>query len=615
MLRRRKFFQGRRIRGADVLDIAWLDPSGREMTDETWSSPDVRCLGVRLNGDAIDEVDERGERDRRRHAGAAAQRRTRTPCRSCCRRRRPEERWETLIDTADPWLPSRRLRAGDRYRAAGTIDGGPEAELPQGRPAARRRTGDRWGCTDESASRDHDRRDMSKTAARRLETAMRRRRAADSVGDRRAARSALQRASSSKGVQPEVDGGRFPIKRTVGRGRWSSARTSSPTATMRSRRCCCIGSAGDAAWHEMPMDAARQRSLAGARSRSTRLGATSTRSKAGSTASRSWRHELSKKFGAGAGRRRASCSKGPRSSASTLAAGAATRPADEHGVLAGRAAALARRERSNRRQRVARGAGRRELADADGGAPGSQRGRRATTACSTSTVERERARFGAWYEMFPRSAGHRSDAQRARSARRTARLPYVASMGFDVLYLPPIHPIGRSFRKGRNNALTRRPGRSGQPVGDRRGGGRAHGGRARARHARRLRSLRRGGAAASGSRSRSTSRSRLARSSVRARASRVVPAPADGTIKYAENPPKKYQDIYPFDFETRGLAGALGRAEATCSSSGSAHGVTIFRVDNPHTKPFRVLGVGDRRDQAASTRTRSSWPRRSRGRR
>src|SRR5678816_192013 len=62
VLRRRKFFQGRRIRGADVLDIAWLDPSGREMTDETWNSPDVRCLGVRLNGDAIDEMDERGDR-------------------------------------------------------------------------------------------------------------------------------------------------------------------------------------------------------------------------------------------------------------------------------------------------------------------------------------------------------------------------------------------------------------------------------------------------------------------------------------------------------------------------------------------------------------------------
>ena len=62
VLRRRKFFQGRRIRGADVIDIAWIDPSGREMTDETWNSPDVRCLGVRLNGDAINEVNERGER-------------------------------------------------------------------------------------------------------------------------------------------------------------------------------------------------------------------------------------------------------------------------------------------------------------------------------------------------------------------------------------------------------------------------------------------------------------------------------------------------------------------------------------------------------------------------
>ena len=60
MLRRRKFFQGRSIRGADVQDIAWLDPSGREMTDEAWNAPDVRCLGVRLSGDAIDEVDERG---------------------------------------------------------------------------------------------------------------------------------------------------------------------------------------------------------------------------------------------------------------------------------------------------------------------------------------------------------------------------------------------------------------------------------------------------------------------------------------------------------------------------------------------------------------------------
>ncbi len=114
VLRRRKFFQGRRIRGADVLDIAWLDPSGREMTDETWSSPDVRCLGVRLNGDAIDEVDERGARiigDTLLLLLNGADQ----PIAFTLPMTAPEERWETLIDTADPWAPARRLRAGGRY--------------------------------------------------------------------------------------------------------------------------------------------------------------------------------------------------------------------------------------------------------------------------------------------------------------------------------------------------------------------------------------------------------------------------------------------------------------------------------------------------------------------
>jgi glycogen operon protein len=114
VLRRRKFFQGRRIRGAHVSDIAWLDPSGCEMTDDTWSSPDVRCLGVRLNGDAIDEVDERGGRiigDTLLLILNAGERLVAFTLPAT----KPEERWETLIDTADPWAPSRRLRAGGRY--------------------------------------------------------------------------------------------------------------------------------------------------------------------------------------------------------------------------------------------------------------------------------------------------------------------------------------------------------------------------------------------------------------------------------------------------------------------------------------------------------------------
>jgi glycogen operon protein len=118
VLRRRRFFQGRRIRGAEVQDIAWLDPSGREMTDEVWNSPDARRLGVRLNGDAIGEINERGEQvvgdtllilfNADKDAVPFVVPTT-----------KPQERWESLLDTADPWTPSKRLRAGDRYQLQG----------------------------------------------------------------------------------------------------------------------------------------------------------------------------------------------------------------------------------------------------------------------------------------------------------------------------------------------------------------------------------------------------------------------------------------------------------------------------------------------------------------
>ncbi len=118
MLRRRKFLQGRRIRGAEVQDIAWLAPSGHEMTDAAWNSPDVGRIGVRLNGNAIDEVDERGERvtgDTLLLLFNAA----RDAIPFVLPATTADERWETLLDTADPWLPARRLRAGDRYELRG----------------------------------------------------------------------------------------------------------------------------------------------------------------------------------------------------------------------------------------------------------------------------------------------------------------------------------------------------------------------------------------------------------------------------------------------------------------------------------------------------------------
>ena len=140
VLRRRKFFQGRRIRGADVTDIAWIDPSGREMTDETWNSPDVRCLGVRLNGDAIDEVNERGERIVGDtlvillNAGEDA-----VPF--SLPATGPTERWEAIVDTADPWAPVRWLMAKDRFRLQSAIDDRPAAGVPRARRPAGVRLG------------------------------------------------------------------------------------------------------------------------------------------------------------------------------------------------------------------------------------------------------------------------------------------------------------------------------------------------------------------------------------------------------------------------------------------------------------------------------------------
>jgi starch synthase (maltosyl-transferring) len=202
----------------------------------------------------------------------------------------------------------------------------------------------------------------------------------------------------------------------------------------------------------------------------------------------------------------------------------------------------------------------------------------------TVIAERERARFGAWYEMFPRSAG--TDPSRSATfAEAAERLPYIASMGFDVVYLPPIHPIGTSFRKGRNNSLTAVPGDPGSPwaIGSAEGGHTAI----------------EPGLGTLDDFSRFVAAARNQRLEVALdiafQASPDHPYVAqhpewfrhrpDGTIKYAENPPKKYQDIYPFDFASADWE-ALWRELKGVIEFWIEHGVTIFRVDNPHTKPF-----------------------------
>ena len=200
------------------------------------------------------------------------------------------------------------------------------------------------------------------------------------------------------------------------------------------------------------------------------------------------------------------------------------------------------------------------------------------------TVERERARFSAWYEFFPRSAS--ADPDRHGSfADCEAWLPYVKRMGFDVIYFPPIHPIGRSRRKGPNNTLEARPGDVGSPwaIGAAEGGHDAILGELGT-----LDDFRRLVKAAGA----------MGIDIALDLAFQCAPdhpwvtehpewfrRRADGSIQYAENPPKKYQDIYPFDFETPQWRG-LWLALAGVVEHWMAQGVRVFRVDNPHTKAF-----------------------------
>jgi starch synthase (maltosyl-transferring) len=192
-------------------------------------------------------------------------------------------------------------------------------------------------------------------------------------------------------------------------------------------------------------------------------------------------------------------------------------------------------------------------------------------------VERERARFGAWYELFPRSFGGFEGVRR--------RLPKLAELGFDVIYLPPIHPIGKTNRKGRNNSLDAAPGDPGSPwaIGSEEGGHEAIDPE--------LGTL-----------------DEFERLVLEARGHGLEIAldfaiqcsadhpwlrehpewfnrRPDGTLKYAENPPKRYQDIFNVNWDCQDWRG-LWEALRDVLMLWIERGVRIFRVDNPHTKPL-----------------------------
>jgi starch synthase (maltosyl-transferring) len=200
------------------------------------------------------------------------------------------------------------------------------------------------------------------------------------------------------------------------------------------------------------------------------------------------------------------------------------------------------------------------------------------------TVDREKARFSTWYEIFPRSTAPQP-GRHGTFADAEKRLQDIAAMGFDVVYLPPIHPIGHQFRKGKNNSPVAEPGDVGSPwaIGDETGGHTCIDSELGT-----LEQFKSFLAAARG----------LGLELALDIAFQCTPdhpwtrehpdwfrKRPDGTIQYAENPPKKYQDIYPLDFETCKWR-ELWQALKGVFDFWIAQGVRLFRVDNPHTKPF-----------------------------
>jgi len=374
-------------------------------------------------------------------------------------------------------------------------------------------------------------------------------------------------------VRPSVDGGRFAIKRTV--GEVVVVELDAFTDGHDRLQCrLCYRRAGEPAWRETPMVA-----LGNDRWRGSfvvdALGRFEYSAAAWVDAFVTWRHDLARR-------------EDPHDIALALETGAALVAA-----AAGRAAGEARAELVRAAEALT-GDGaleeRRRLALAEGLLERMREypDRRFETRAGATwpvVVDPERARFSAWYELFPRSAG--APGTHGTLADCEARLPYVAEMGFDVLYLPPIHPIGRSARKGPNNTLAAGPEDPGSPwaIGAEEGGHKAvH--------------------PALGT------EQDVARLAARARSLGIELAldiafqcapdhpyvrehpqwfrwRPDGTVQYAENPPKKYQDIYPFDFECEDWE-ALWRELESVVEHWAALGVKVFRVDNPHTKPFAL---------------------------
>ena len=386
----------------------------------------------------------------------------------------------------------------------------------------------------------------------------------------------LRRRVIVENIHPEIDGGRFPIKRTTGERVQVAADIHADghdalASVLLTRR------EGQKDWTETPMTpVGNDRYVAAFEVES--LGRYQYTVEGWIDRFATWRQELSKKFGAG------QAVSSELLEGSAIVQSALGRIRDKRGDerLAQWAAMLGDGALApERRVAVALDA---ELHRAMSARPDRADATRYERVLEV-VVDPVRARFGAWYEMFPRSAGN-DPTRSATFDEAAARLSYVAGMGFDVLYLPPIHPIGTSFRKGPNNTLEAGPTDPGSPwaIGSPDGGHKAV-----------EPSL---GSIEDFDRFVETARGHGLEIALDIAFQASPDHPyvkehpewfrhrPDGTIKYAENPPKKYQDIYPINFDSSEWQ-ALWRELKSVFEFWIGHGVKIFRVDNPHTKPFR----------------------------